>query len=97
MIYVCSPYRGDVETNTEFAKQCCLEVIKAGKTPFAPHLFFTQFLNDDIPQERERGISCGLEVLSLCSEIWVFGDNISDGMLAEIEYAEQHGIVVKYQ
>ena len=97
MIYVCSPYRGDVAVNTEFAKRCCSEVIRAGKTPFAPHLFFTQFLDDNIPDERERGISCGLEVLSLCSEIWVFGEKITEGMLAEIDYAEQYGIVVKYQ
>jgi uncharacterized protein (DUF1786 family) len=65
--------------------------------PFAPHLYFTQFLDDDIPEERERGISCGLKVLSLCSDIWVFGDKITEGMLAEIDYAEQHRIVVKYQ
>jgi hypothetical protein len=97
MVFVCSPYRGDVVANIAFAKRCCLEVIKAGKTPFAPHLYFTQFLDDDIPEERERGINCGLEVLSHCSEIWVFGDKITDGMLAEIDYAEQHGIVVKYQ
>jgi hypothetical protein len=97
MVFVCSPYRGDVEANIAFAKRCCLEVIKAGKTPFAPHLYFTQFLDDNIPEERERGINCGLEVLSLCSEIWVFGDKITEGMQAEIDDAEQHGIVVKYQ
>ena len=56
MIYVCSPYRGDVSVNVAFAKRCCLEVIKAGKVPFAPHLYFTQFLDDDIPEERERGM-----------------------------------------
>jgi hypothetical protein len=97
MIYVCSPYRGEVATNVAFAKRCCLEVTKAGKVPFAPHLFFTQFLDDNLPDERELGISCGLHVLSLCSEIWVFGDKISDGMLAEIDFAEQNGIVVQYQ
>ncbi|MCL1903692.1 MAG: hypothetical protein FWF94_04670 [Oscillospiraceae bacterium] len=69
----------------------------AGKVPFAPHLYFTQFLDDGISEERERGINCGLEVLSHCSEIWVFGDKITEGMLAEIDYAEQRGIVVKYQ
>jgi hypothetical protein len=96
MIYVCSPYRGDIIANIAFAKRCCLEVIKAGKTPFAPHLFFTQFLNDDILEERERGISCGLEVLSLCSEIWVFCDKITEGMRAEIGYAKQYGVEVLY-
>ena len=96
MIYVCSPYRGDVAENIAFAKRCCLEVIRAGEVPFAPHIYFTQFLNDNIPQERELGITCGLEVLSLCNEIWFFGDKITDGMLAEIDYAKQHGIDIVY-
>jgi hypothetical protein len=96
MIYVCSPYRGDIEANVAFAKRCCLEVIRAGETPFAPHLFFTQFLDDDIPDERELGIKCGLNILTLCSAIWVFSDKITEGMQAEIDYAKQHGVDVRY-
>ena len=97
MIYVCSPYRGDIDANVAFAKRCCLEIINAGELPFAPHLYFTQFLNDDIPDERALGIKYGLQILSLCSAIWVFGEKITEGMQAEIDYAEQHGIKVIFQ
>ena len=97
MIYVCSPYRGDVAANVAFAKRCCLDVIHAGEVPFAPHIYFTQFLNDDIPQERELGIKCGLEILALCSAIWIFGEKITEGMCVEIDYAERHGVDVVYK
>ena len=38
----------------------------------------------------------GIALLSMCSEIWVYGiDNPSEGMKAEIEYAKEHGILVR--
>ncbi len=30
----------------------------------------------------------GRELLTICDELWVFGDRISEGMAAEIELAE---------
>ena len=56
LIFVCSPYRGDMETNTQNARQYCRLVMEQGGIPFAPHLLFTQFLDDAIPKERERGL-----------------------------------------
>ena len=42
----------------------------------------------------ERAVAISL--LSMCSELWVYGiDNPSEGMKAEIEYAKEHGILVR--
>ena len=38
----------------------------------------------------------GLILLDFCNEIWVFGQKISNGMRREIEFAESHGILVRY-
>lgn len=96
MIYVCSPYRGDIEKNTAFARKCCKSICNSGEIPIAPHLYFTQFLDDTDDRERKMGMQFGLQLLDLCCAVWVFGNTISEGMKAEIEYAIQHGKVVKY-
>ena len=48
LIYVASAYAGDVKENSARAKRYCVHVINEGGVPIAPHLLFTQFLEDDI-------------------------------------------------
>ena len=88
LIYVASAYAGDVKENSERAKRYCVHVINEGGVPIAPHLLFTQFLDDSVPHERKLGLDLGLELLEHCGEVWVFGD-ISEGMKREIEKAEE--------
>ena len=92
-IYICSPLRGDYPTNISNAKKYCREVILQGDMPICPHIYFTQFLNDSIPREREIGLKCGLELVKLCDMIYVYGEP-SEGMKAEITLAKQMGIEV---
>lgn len=69
---------------------------KCGHLPFAPHLFFPQFLSEDIKRERDDRIKLGLKILEMCDEIWVIGDEISSGMGIEIGFAEGNGIPIIY-
>ena len=92
--YVCSPFRGDVERNTERAREYCRQVYEAGYTPIAPHLYFTQFLNDDYPKERAAGMEMGVALLPLCQVLLVCGNDITEGMKAEIGHAHNMGIGV---
>ena len=92
--YVCSPFRGDTEANTERAREYCRQVFDAGYTPLAPHLIFPQFLNDGVPDEREAGIGMGTSLLPLCRVLLVCGNNITEGMKAEIQQAQRLGIEV---
>lgn len=93
LIFVCSPYRGDVETNVGNAHRYCRLVIKQGGIPFAPHLLFPQLLDDSIQEERRLGMDMGLEMLKLCNGLWAFGPSTS-GMLEEISAARAMGIPV---
>lgn len=61
-VYICSPYRPvgeDPETelrkNIDQAKRACRLAVSRGLIPLAPHLYFTQFLDDNDPQERKFG------------------------------------------
>lgn len=87
LVYVCSPYSGDTLKNTENARRYSRFAFEQGRIPIAPHLLFTQFLDDDNPMEREMGMHFGNVLMSLCREVWVFGDIISPGMDAEIRRA----------
>ena len=96
-IYVCSPLSGDIEKNIENAKYYCEYVAKmCGAIPIAPHIYFTQFLDDNIPEERAFGILAGIELLENCDELWYFGDHVSKGMVNEIITAKERGIPVMH-
>jgi len=95
MVYIASPYAGDVEKNTAFAINACRYCIKKGHTPIAPHLLYTQMLDDNEPAQRETGLILGNQILRRCDELWVCGDRVSPGMAAEIAEAENLGITVK--
>lgn len=88
IIYVCSKYRGDIKTNIKNAKKYCKYVIDKGKCPFAPHLFSPQILDDNIQQERNKGLELNTNFLKIAEELWVFGE-ISQGMQLEIDIAKQ--------
>lgn len=96
MVYICSPLRGDIEGNIKKALEYCALAESQGVIPLAPHTIFTQFLNDTIPEQRQRGLMLGLELLKRCDELWVFGNVISQGMKAEIEEARQNSIPTRY-
>ena len=84
--YICSPYRDNPRVNVMRARQYCKFAVSKGRIPFAPHLYFPQFLSEI--DEREKAMSMNLELLRLCSEVWVFGERITEGIKAEIAHAE---------
>ena len=96
LVYICSPYAGDIEANTAAARRCSRFAVDAGYIPIAPHLLFPQFLNDANQRERELGLFFGNVLMSKCAEIWVFGDKISPGMDAEIRRAKRKNYRLRY-
>ena len=96
LVYVCSPLSGDVDINQENARRYCRYVVDSGCIPLAPHLFFPQFMNDANPKERDLAMFMDIVLLSKCSELWVFGERISNGMRIEIERAKLKGQLVRY-
>ena len=95
LIYVASPYAGDVERNTEFAKKACRHVMNEGHAFFAPHLLYPAILDEHQPKQRQLGLDMGLAMLSRCDELWCYGDHISPGMYLEIEEASRLGIPIR--
>lgn len=93
IVFLCSKYRGDIEKNLKNARRYARMVAKCGYPVVAPHLLYPQFLDDNDATERIEGIKLGVESMKLCSQIWIFGTTISEGMEFEIEKAKELGIV----
>lgn len=96
LVYICSPYSGNVEVNVLNARVYCRYAIDNNCIPIAPHLLFPQFMNDDKQEERELAMFMNMVLLSKCEELWVFGNVISKGMGQEIARAEKKGIKIRY-
>lgn len=95
LVYIASPFSGDVERNIERARGYCRLAVSKGYIPLAPHLHYPQFMDDEDEEERELGLFFGLVLLGKCSEMWVF-NRISIGVAKEIEKAKQRGIPIRY-
>jgi len=96
IVYICSPYAGDVEKNVEAAQRYSRFAVDKGYIPIAPHLLFPQFLNDRNPKERQLGLFFGNALMSKCSEVWVFGSRITAGMEDEIKRARWKNYRLRY-
>lgn len=98
-VYICSPYRAkdgaQLDRNIDYAQALTKRALEAGLAPITPHLYMTQCLNEDKPEERAAGMAAGLTLLKSCDFVIVgvkYG--ISEGMSAEIAAADATGIEV---
>jgi hypothetical protein len=93
MVYVCSPLKANeersMEDNMNRAKEWCRQASELNVLPLAPHTIFTQYLDDTIPSQRNKGLEMGIELLKQCKEIWVHGNTLSEGMISEIILAKE--------
>ena len=94
LVYICSPYSGNVEVNTENARKYSRFAVDNNAIPFAPHLLLPQYISEET--ERELAMFMNKVFLSKCVELWVFGSNITAGMEYEIEKAEKHNKPIRY-
>ena len=93
IVYICSPFSGDVEGNTKKARAYSRYAVNQGFIPIAPHLLLPQFMKED--SERDLAMFMDIAILSKCKELWVFGSPTA-GMQAEIAYAEKKQMTIKY-
>jgi len=95
LVYIASPFSGDMERNIKKAQGYCRFAISKGYIPIAPHLHYPQFLDDEDTEERELGLRFALILLGKCEELWVF-DRVSKGMAEEIAKAKRRNMPIRY-
>lgn len=96
-IYVCSPYGGDFE-NFKKAVEYCKYVASQGYIPYASHVMLHGIFQDDVYEQRMKGLQAGFEMIRIIDEVWVFSDDgeITKGMQQEIDLAKQLGKKIRY-
>ena len=100
LVVLESPFKGDIEKNLEYARECMKDCFTRGEFPFASHLLYTQegILDDDIPKERMLGINAGLAWGENAEKTVVYTDlGITSGMEFGIERAKSKGRPVEYR
>jgi len=101
IVYICHPIAGDIMGNVEkimkIIRDINLDIKLREVVPFAPYLGDVLALDDNKPEERNRGIMNDVAVLTsgIVNEVWVYGDRISTGMKEEINLAFNMGLPVK--
>lgn len=97
LVYICSPYRGDIEKNIKNARKYSRFAIENKAIPLTSHLLYPQFMDDSNPEERYLATHIiNYVLLGKCSEVWVFGNAITEGMAHEITLAEKRKMTVRY-
>lgn len=97
-VYIISRYRADSQKQRKFnvavARYFCKVILDEGKAPMAPHIYYTQFLDDSLPEDRETGLGMGLWELRNCQEflLVIIDGQISEGMRGEIDEVAKLGI-----
>lgn len=93
-VYICSPLGGDIEKNLALVKKYTRYALMCGTAPVVPH-FYALCLDDTDTKEREIGICAGLGMLWFCDEMWIFGDEITEGMKKEMTFCRNLNIRMK--
>lgn len=93
-VYICSPIGGNIKENLQKVKEYTRSALMCGTAPVVPH-FYALCLNDNIPKEREIGMAAGLSLLWFCDEMWIFGDEVTESMKAEMQFCKSLNIPVR--
>lgn len=96
LMYGCSPYAGDVETNVKNAKRCSKFAIDENAILVTPHLLYPQFMDDRNEAEREMAMHFNYVLLGKCTEVRVFGGVVSRGMAREIVVAKKRRMKIRW-
>lgn len=97
LVYICSPYAGDVHRNRANARKYSRFALEKNAIPLTPHLLYPQFMNDADPAERWLARHrINYVLIGKCDELWVFGGVISSGMEHEIEIATKRKMKIRY-
>lgn len=101
-IFIASPFAAatpeEYERHKEYARACMLDSICRGEAPFAPHLLWTQVLDDRLHEERELALRMGEVWLAVAHKLCLYTDfGTSSGMAIEEAFADRAGIKIAHR
>ena len=90
-VIIESPFAGksawEENRNKKYLEACIFDSLGRGEAPFASHGFYTHFLKDTEPAEREKGMECGRAWAESADIVAFYVDyDMSPGMLEMLEW-----------
>ncbi|MEK7520085.1 MAG: DUF4406 domain-containing protein [Patescibacteria group bacterium] len=95
-VFIAHPISGDIKSNMKKVLEICRRVHDKNTIPVAPYLVSLQYLDDTVVEDRELGMEANYEAFhaGYITELWLYGDRISESMRGEIELARELGIPI---
>lgn len=97
--YIAHPISGDPEGNAKKILSIIKEInlTEPNVVPFAPYITDVLALDDNIPEQRNRGIANSSDIFKsrIMDEVRLYGDKLSYGMMGEVEFASYFEIPVR--
>lgn len=101
VVYIAHPVSGDVEGNKQKIAWIVRHIMlnHPDVLPVAPYYLMLDALDDNVPEERQLGMTANAKYLGSgkVDEVWVYGEHCSDGVYAEIELARFLEIPYKFK
>lgn len=100
VVYLAAPLRADspteVKANLERAKRWLAWVLLTYPQihPIAPWIPCCEILDDQIAENRWRGMRANLAAIERCDAVWLVGGRVSGGMREEAQHAKNRGLAV---
>lgn len=98
LVIVESPFAGDVERNTRYARAALRDCLMRGDAPLASHLLYTQpgVLDDSSADERDLGMGAGWAWMQRADAVLFYIDlGFSDGMREGLLRAKDAGLPIE--
>ncbi len=93
-VFVCHPFSDGSDDDLKRIKVICREVDAKGDLPIAPQIYLPQFV--DVENERMHVELLCLDLMEMCDEVCVYGDERTKEMEAVIDCANLAGKEIKF-
>ena len=93
-VYICAPLTDQPTIDLAQAKRYAGYALKCGTAPIVPH-FYAECSPGTNKQLRQLIQATALSLIWVCDEVWVFGDQLTDGMSTEIRHAKALNINIR--
>lgn len=96
-IVIESPFK-DEPMALHYLGECVKDSISRGEAPFASHGFYTRWLEDSDPTQRDQGIDCQLALIRATQFAVFYTDlGISRGMQEALQFCNRFGISIEFR
>lgn len=94
LVYICAPYDGDQDKYFIRVQDYCLSALRESAVPIAPPLMYSSMITAFDPRFDYVERVCAHMLLTVCDELWLFGDKLTPEMVEEINLANLWDIPV---